>query len=543
MRSPTAALLWEIGRQHRWTIAAIAGLTIAGRLADDPLATLFAMAAFLLLFSVFNYTESEGPAKAGHYASAKGVGQFPRRLFTLPVTSLHLVAVPMLSGIASIELLYLLWMEPLSRGGSTSAPFVAVLLGALVVFYVWTFWALERTGTLRLLVFGVIAFALFLVGVLPTFPPTPPSPWRSEFVLASGVAGLAVIAFLLAWQHVARLRSGGGVHRAAFLFSPIAVAPTRRRAFASAGAAHFWFEWRSSGMVLPALANGVVLLGIMPISWLVQSEAAYSSYLLLMALVSPVILALPVGVAFCKPAFWSEDLALPSFVAVRPLSTEDLVAIKVRVAALSAVITWVVLLGLLSIWLSSWANLDAVSQLAISLWAFHGRSVGAVYGSAVLVLLAGMFLTWRLLVSRLWSGLSGKRPIFVGSVVATFALVITGLVFDAYRLPNWLLGDPARLAPIVWIGALLVIAKYWMAAYAWRGVAPRYLREYLVLWLAATMTFLALGLVLWGMVRIYLPIDGDLSRSFVIIMALLATPLARVALARSALARNRHRSS
>ena len=34
-------------------------------------------------------------------------------------------------------------------------------------------------------------------------------------------------------------------------------------------------------------------------------------------------------------------------------------------------------------------------------------------------------------------------------------VVIAGLVFDAGRLPGWLLDDPARLAPVVWIAAAL----------------------------------------------------------------------------------------
>ena len=51
-----------------------------------------------------------------------------------------------------------------------------------------------------------------------------------------------------------------------------------------------------------------------------------------LALAAPVVLAVPVGIAFSKPTFWSEDLAVPSFVAVRPLSSEDLVATKVKVA-------------------------------------------------------------------------------------------------------------------------------------------------------------------------------------------------------------------
>jgi hypothetical protein len=129
----------------------------------------------------------------------------------------------------------------------------------------------------------------------------------------------------------------------------------------------------------------------------------------------------------------------------------------------------------------------------------------------------------------------------MGSVVCSVTLVIVGMVFDASRLPGWLLGDPARLAPVVWIATVAVIAKYWLAAYAWRGVAPRYLRAYLLIWLAGTITFLALGLEVWGIVRIYLPLDVERLRSVVILLALMAVPFARVGLAPSSLARNRHR--
>src|SRR5262245_15202833 len=108
MRSATTALLWEIWSRHRAVVAAIAGLTIAGRLLhSSPLVDLLAMFSFLLLFGIFN-------------------GSFPRRLFTLPVSSLRLVAVPVLTGVVSVELLYLAWMGPLSRSGSASRPFVAV---------------------------------------------------------------------------------------------------------------------------------------------------------------------------------------------------------------------------------------------------------------------------------------------------------------------------------------------------------------------------------------------------------------------------------
>ena len=548
MRGPTAALLWEIWRQHRSIVAVIAGLTVAGRLVDvletrgqagdiepSPLTTLLGMVAFLLLFAVFNYTES---------SDGRGVGRFPRRLFTLPVTSLRLVAVPVLAGIVSIELLFLLWMEPLSRGGSASAPFVAVLLAAFVVFHQASVWTLERTGSLRLLILGVIAISFFVIGILPSFPPSPAPSWRTEATLGGFVAGLAIVAFLLAWRHVARLRAGGArrAQQAGSLFGWIAEAsPTRRRPFATPAAAHFWFEWRCSGIVLPMLVAGVVVGVIAPMSWLMRTDGGDTMRLLLAALATPIVLALPVGAAFSKPRFWSEDLAVLPFVAVRPLSAEDLVATKVKVAAASVVLSWLVLLLFVAVWMSLWANLESVSHLAIQLWAFHGRSAAAVLGIAALVVIAGMVLTWRFMVSRLWSGLSGRRPLFIGSVACLALVAIAAIVFDAGRLPGWLLDDPARFAPILWIAAAALIAKHWTAAYAWRGVSPRYVRAYFIIWLAGTSALLTLGMVGWGIVRIYLPVDGDRLRSAAILVALMAVPLARVGLATSGLARNRHR--
>jgi hypothetical protein len=537
MRSPTAALLWEIWRQHRWTVAAIVCFTAAGRLLDEvpssSLTTLCAMIAFVLLFAAFYYTDSGG---------GRGVGGFPRRLFTLPVSSLRLVAVPMLGGIISSQLLYLLWMEPLTRGGSTSRVFIAVLIAAVMVCYLTVLWTCAGLGSLRLIIVGVITTAAFEIGLLPSFPPSPPPVWRSEAGLAALVAGVAFVAFLMAWTHVARLRAGGG-HRARrieSLFSWIAEASaTKRKAFETPAAAHFWFEWQCSGKVLPALVGGVVLVVIAPMSMRIGADGTMP--LLLGALATPIIMSIPVGAGFSRPTFWSEDLAVPAFVGVRPMSDDDIVATKVKVAAASVALAWLVLLSFVAVWLSFWANLDSLSRLAIQLWAFHGRSVAAVYGIAALVVIAGVFLTWRFLVSRLWSGLSGRRPLFVASVMSFVVMAIAYMLFDGTRFPGWLLDDPARLAPIAWIAAVGVIAKHWAAAYTWRRVTPRYLRAYLFIWLAGTTALLTTGIVLWGILRIYVPFDVDRLRSVVILLALMAVPLARVGLAPSWLARNRHR--
>jgi hypothetical protein len=553
VRTPTAALLWEIWQRHRWTIGGIAALTLTGRLIDasyttgpaadeaSAVTTLCGMLAFLMLFSVFNYTDAETSA---------GLGRFPDRLFTLPVSSLRLVAIPMLTGIVAIELLYLAWTNPFSRGGSTSPLFVAILLAALMGFYLAVLWTCARAGSLRLVIVGVIAAALFAVGLLPSFPPTPAPAWRSEIVLAGLVAGLALVAFVLTWTHVAGVRAGGGRASARLesfidwmsdhvksVVSRAEVQRSRGRRFATSSGAHFWYEWRASGTVLPAVVSGVVLLIIAPTSWLASSDARYTLWLLIGTLATPILLALPIGVAFSKPTFWSEDLGVPAFVAVRPLSSQDLVAIKLKVAAASAALSWVVVLIFLAVWLSLWANLDLVSRLGTQL--VVERPVGVMYELAVLVPVGGMFLTWRSLVSHLWSGLSGMRPLFLASAFSLIALV-TGVLLHAGRLV-WLLRDPEPFAVFVWIIVIALCVKGLLAVYIWRRVSPRYGHAYLLIWLVGTASFLALAMVVWGIVRTGLWFDADRLRTAVILLAMLGVPLARVGLAPSSLARNRHR--
>jgi hypothetical protein len=534
LRSPTYALLWEIWRRHRIAIAVVIAATSAGRLldfaeppTDDPWSILSVlwMASFLLLFGIF-------------------VRRFPDRLFTLPVSSLRLVAVPAIAGIASVELLYLLWLDPLSKGGSVSPAFAAVLLGALMVFCQAVLWTLEELGPLSLFAVGAVAVVVFAIGLLPSFPPSPPPWWRSEGAIGALIAALALMVFLLVWRHIARRRCGGGP--TVFRLEPIiafaaAALPRTRKAFPSPAAAQFWFEWRCSGLPLPVLVGGVLLLVIAPLSWLARDDAGASFRILLGTLSTPLILAIPVGMAFARPSFWSDDLSVPAFVAVRPLTDEDLVAIKVKVAAASVAISWLLVVCFVGLWLSLWANLDATSQLAMQWWAFHERSVFSVWGTVALILIAGVVVTWRFLVSRLWSGLSGSRTLFMASVMSVVLVVIAGLVFAADRLPGWVLDDPARMAVVVWILSIAVTVKYWLAAYSWRRVSAPHARLYLLVWGAGTTCLLVLAVLLWGVVRIYVALDVYRFQGLMILIALLAVPLGRVGLAPSCLARNRHR--
>lgn len=546
MRSPTAALLWEIWRRHRGPILAIVVITLVSWLADlaegrhapgdgEPTLRnqLLGMLSFLVLFGTFGYTEGR---------NGRSLGGFPRRLFTLPVSSLRLVAVPVVAGICSVELLYLLWMDRLFGGGATSPLLTGVLLAAFMVLYQAGLWTLERLGPLRLVVLGVVGMALLTVGMVPSYSVGRPSLWRSEAVLSGLVAAPTVAAFLFAWSHVARLRSGGG--RGRRRLGPLVgrfadLLPRRRTAFASPEAAQFWFDWRCSGVLLPLLVGGVLLVVVAPLAWLARHDPGDAVRVVLISLATPIALAIPVGMAFSKPTPWSDDMTLPAFVAVRPLSAHQMVAVRARVAALATAISWFLVLPFLGGVLWS-ANLDTLSRLAIEWWAIHDHSVVAVYQIAALLAIAGMFLTWRFLVAGLWIGLSGSRWLFNVSAGLLVLAAIACVAFRVDRLPGWMLEDPERMVPFLWTAALAVAAKYALAARAWRGGAPRLARPYLWVWFTGTACFVALGVTLWGAMRMYLPVDAHRLRSLLILLALLAVPLGRLGLAPSSLEGNRH---
>ena len=549
MNSPTSALLWEIWRRNRTAFVGVIALAVTGRLLiffmtagrttvagveSSLLAAVLWMASFVALFGIFNYTES---------GESRRLGRFPRRLFTLPVSSLRMVAVPMLSGIAAAELLYLLWWHPQSSS-ETSTGFAVVLLAATMVFYQTTLWTLDRLGALRLVVVGLVVVLMFTVSLLPSLTPDTPSVWRSEGVLAALVAAAAVASFIGSWIHVVRLRSGGGrrvVRLEALGDAVTAWLPRRRTAFASAAAAHFWFEWRCSGIVLPLLTAGLLLLVIAPLSWLARHDPGDTRNFVIAALAAPIFLAIPVGMGFAKPTFWSEDLSLPAFIAVRPLTDDDLVATKVKVAIAGAAMSWLLTIAFVIVWLALWGNVDALRRLMSQVRALHGDSGAAVYGLAVLTVIAAMFLTWRLLVSRLWSGLSGRRPLFMVSAMNLAFVGIAALVFDATRLPGWVLAEPARMTAAVWIAAIVVAAKYALTAYSWRRVATPYVRQYAVVWVVGTACFLTLGFLIWRVARMLAPVDISPLQNLVFWLALLAVPIGRLGLARSSLARNRHK--
>jgi hypothetical protein len=374
------------------------------------------------------------------------------------------------------------------------------------------------------------------------------------------LSALTVLAFAAAWVCIVRQRYGGGQRRRWLknLIERIAdVLPRRKQGFRSPAAAQFWYEWRRAGVLLPACIGALLILVIAPLSWFLRGDAGSAMSILVLTLAMPMILAFPLGKGFSKADVWSRDLLLPAFVAIRPLATGEMIVTKMKVAALSAGISWVLVLAFLSLWLPLWANVAPLMMVRVGFWMAYGHSMAAEYAIAALFITASMFVTWKLLVGGLWVGLSGSRKFFITSAVVYCLVPLLGFIGLAILLNHeravraWVTEDPNRVLSICeWIAALAVIAKFWLAAFSWRSIAPARVRAYLLLWAGATLSLIALANLLWahGLLSLqlmavtgFLPVDVYRLRNLLVLLALLVIPFARLGYAPSALAKNRHR--
>ena len=536
MNTPVAAAIWEIWTRRRLPIGFAIGLTIVGaafrwafqdavRIDSGPYLTGFPLAAALLnqfmilawlilLLSVFNYTE---------FNPQTGRSGFPHRLFVLPVTSFQLVAVPMIGGAAVAGLTAAIWLWR-----STAPWLFLVAVASYLVLYQGISWTLASAGPFRLIILGALAFGFIATPIVFSWKGLP---GIYAYALFAGLAGLS---FFTSWIWVARQRSGGVFNRAvagrpdSFLYAKWL--PRRTRPFVSAAAAQFWFEWRRSGFLLPALIGFLLLIFIGPVSWHFRNDADFCLRVLAATLAMPLMLAAPVGKAFSKPELWSADLGLSAFIAVRPLATHEMVAIKIKVAAASAALSWLLVLLFLSLWLP-FANLDVVAGVQFALRKSHLVPI------AILGMIAAAFLTWRFLVAGLWIGLSGNKALFSLSA-APYALSPLLLILFLFTFVSptswlrvWIRTDPdGFVAWLSWIAAVAVIAKCVLAVFSWRKVATGFVRRYCGVWIGATACLIVLA-VLLPLPRL---------RLFLILGALLYIPLSRIGLAVWSLDRNRH---
>jgi hypothetical protein len=300
----------------------------------------------LLTFALFNFTE---------HNSRQRYSGFPYRLFTLPVPTRLLVGCPMLCGVITVVVVYAAWallvFGPL--GEELPVRWPATLLATGMAFYQAVVWGLAGFRLARLIVLGVTFSGLVAVGFVPDVL-GPRVDWPIEAVLTCALAGSTLAAGLATISVVDRQRHGRvrrRDHWRAWVRRAGDALPRRSRPFGSAAGAQTWIEWRRNGAVLPACVALALLLIVGPASWINGNGPRTTVVTLGWIMALPALLAGFVGLGFSRPDFWTGDLALASFVATRPVSSGDLVITKLKVAALSTLLTWGIVLAVVVPWL------------------------------------------------------------------------------------------------------------------------------------------------------------------------------------------------
>ncbi|MDB6024818.1 MAG: hypothetical protein JWM68_1041 [Verrucomicrobiales bacterium] len=541
MRSPVAALTWEIWSRNYRSIVSVVVITSLCALVNhlvpnkseilenyQSIYWLLMIGSLGLVFSVFHHAEFN-PRKNWH--------GFPYRLFTLPVPTWILTGLPMLLGVIGVGLVYFAWTQlvfaPLGRTVSSWPGFV---LGVGMLCYQSVVWSLAGFRIVRIVSLCFLGLLFMNFGMIPLFLEL--LPWDRETVLELFtflLIGFSMVAFFGAWFSVERQRRGGGRGRGwlkAQAGRIMNAVPRRTAAFSSASSAQFWFEWRRAGWLLPACVALALLFIFLPVSWFGRKDTDIALITLGWVLGLPLILATVIGKGFAKPDFWSADLSLPAFLAIRPFASGEMIVIKMKVAAMSVVIVWALVITFLSLWLPLWANTRELKE-----WLENAHVVRGgfkLFSIAVLSLMALAIVTWRGMVGSLWVGLSGSMTRFVGGAIVhaiVFVLAICGIVYaenhfhwhDLERYVSWL----------AWILMSAVVAKVWLAVFSWNKISPPRVGKYVMLWTAGTGCFVALGLLL--------SLNVFWIKQLIILAALLPVPLARLGFAPASLSRNRHR--
>ena len=522
------AFAWEFTRRHRAGFAAIicyiislavlrvllmtAALTVdSTRFAFSVIVP--ATSGMLYLLAVFCFGLS------GDMAQRESM--FPSRLFTLPVTTTTLTAYPMLFGMGALSLFWfaiaLLGLRPAGLHVPLVWPalFAAVFLG----------WA----QTLIWLPYGLrgvrVMLATAWLATVDTSALLAIFYHASQRLMILLLAPQLPLGFLAARQAVTLARRGV-VPDWSMSFARTTSLQRRRRAFVAPSRAQLWFEWREQGRSLVEL-----VATLLPFELALLFAGGSGSFVLVML---AMVLLTPVFMAACTAATMRAPLT--PFIATRPLADRSIIAAKLYVAVLSTLLTWLMVITatVAALTLShTWAPLLHITR-GLARHIGNARTI-----VLALLLFAGLLVTtWKQLVQTLYIGMSGRTWLMKMNVFIT-------LVFMVALVPvsEWISGSSAIMSALWrdlrWILSGLVLLK--MSASAWsitRLNRNHLLSERSLLEIAAVWTICVLALhalLLWLLDSPHVP------AYFLMLIAILATPFARIAASPLALAWNRHR--
>ena len=255
------------------------------------------------------------------------------------------------------------------------------------------------------------------------------------------------------------------------------------------------------------------------------------------ALAIPVILAGLAGTTVSGRNPWVKDYyGVAPFTATLPMSTAGMVAARLKVAALSTLAAWaLVVVGMsLAVWLTG--KLDEAAGWWRQAADQHGPVkiiVGMGTGAVLLVV-----WTWKRHVDSLFLNLTGRTW-----VIGTSLFVNMIGLFAMCVLAGWIIEHPEKREPLLawlpWLLGLPVLARLLATGLAlrlvlrWRLLERRVVTSWVTGWLV-------LALALFGVLVWVVP-AGLVPRSYLAFAVVWCLPMAHLAAAPLALAWNRHR--
>lgn len=519
MRSPALAIGWSLWMRHRAVNAAVlttiplCALLYRGFLAmiperptegrdflnELPL-TIFPM-ALSLVWVLYVCAQTENDER-------KGFTGFPNRMFALPLRTGFLVTCHMAYGIAAMLLVHLAWawlvFAPVGVRLEMRWPLL-LSAGAMMLFQAGV-WGLASFPWLRAVLLGVGGL---LIGPLLAAASIPGFDWSGhERVYALTTLTALPLVWRAAIVAVTGERCGGwqpwtpvrrfahGVYDAVFL---------RRRAFGSPEQALAWLEWRRKGwwLILAlalTIAGSVLMLPVEALMGGVRGDLPPWCALIL-TLFLPLFMGASLGGLLARPDL-SRDLTMSPFHAIKPISSGQIVLIKLKVAA-GAIVTGGLLAAPLVLAITVWPNwrelwLNQEAQ-ELTRW-LRGDGPGLWWLAGVV--LVTLVMTWHGMVESIALGLTGRARV-IGWLSALRLLCLPAMasaVLWWYRRPDLL----ARVQP--WLYAGLTLLMVWKLTRLVRSFSevhrralwtPGQFRGGLALWFLVAAT-LVVGAVLCG---------------------------------------------
>jgi hypothetical protein len=349
----------------------------------------------------------------------------------------------------------------------------------------------------------------------------------AEGVMLLLVAPHVPLAYLAARYALRKARSGGLAVSGSRSLAVSDRETPRPRDLATTNRALAWFEWRQHGRSLPFLL-ALLLPFELAMLFIFRETPPIVIETIGMVLMTPPFMAIFVSATVSQP--------MTTFVATRPVDNATLIGAKLKVAAWSTLVTWLLVLIAvpLAVWLSGTSYV--VTDIADWLLEFVGRP--RAIALAVLMLTMLIASTWKQLVQSLYIGMSGREWAVKASVFGTLAVLTV-----MFPLFLWVVDDPGRIATVFHalplMIALLACLKLGAAAWVLRRIDIRGLLSRRRL-LAAVVTWDAVVFAIYALMIWMIPFVL-VRRALFLFIAILAVPLVRLMAAPLAVNANRHR--